>query len=59
MEKKMILRTGTRVEYYQSGKLVGLGKIAGNGVENGRKVYDVDLDNGRKHWGYRDQFQVA
>lgn len=59
MEPKMILRKGTKVEYYQNSKLVGLGKIVCNGTVNGGKVYDVDLDDGSKHWGYRHQFKVA
>lgn len=53
------LTEGTVVEYRQHGELIGVGVIVGNGTKNGMKVYDVDLPNGRTHWGYRDQFTVT
>lgn len=53
------LTNGTVVEYYQTGNLVGIGVICGNGEKNGMKVYDVEFPNGRTHWGYRDQFKVV
>lgn len=53
------LTKGTVVEYYQHGTLIGVGVIVDSGEENGMKVYDVDLPNGRTHWGYRDQFKVV
>lgn len=53
------LTEGTVVEYYQHGTLIGVGVISGSGMENGMKVYDVDLPNGRSHWGYHHQFKVV
>jgi hypothetical protein len=36
-----------------------LGTIVGEGEEGGTTVYDVQLDNGIKHWGYPSQFEHA
>jgi len=58
MEKKMILRVGTKVEYYQLDKLVGTGKIVCIDTKNGYTVYDVTLDNGKMYWGCREQFKT-
>lgn len=55
----MNLKIGTLVAYYQSGSLYGYGEITGRGTEHGMTVYDVDLESGRKYWGYRDQFVIV
>lgn len=51
------LTIGSKVEYYQHGVFIGVGKIVDSGEKNGCKVYDVEFPNGRCHWGYRDQFK--
>jgi hypothetical protein len=55
---KVRLIEGDTVNYFQSGKLIGVGQIVDVGEKNGQKVYDVDmLNGGASHWGYRDQFE--
>lgn len=53
------LVTGSKVNYYQHGQLVGTGKIVGSGIKNGQRVYDVALKNGETFWGYREQFNLV
>jgi predicted transcriptional regulator with HTH domain len=50
------MKIGTKVEYRQHGKLIGVGKIVGVGTKNGMKVYDVTMSDGKCFWGYTDQF---
>lgn len=57
MNKRLV--EGTVVEYRQSGKLIGVGKIVGSGTKNGQRVYDVEMDSGMGYWGYRDQFTIV
>lgn len=54
----MKLKIGDRVIYSQHGQNLGPGKIVGSGSKNGMPVYDVNLDSGKEHWGYADQFKL-
>ena len=55
-----VLRVGQRVEYRGSWGTgpARPGFIISSGTECGRPVFDVLLDNGKKHWGYPEQFDV-
>lgn len=53
------LQIGDRVLYrggHGGHRPAMLGKVTGSGIENGERVFDVTLENGRTHWGYADQF---
>ena len=54
------LAEGVRVSYRNSTYKHGIeGEIVGpSGCERGVEVWDVRLDDGRTHWGTRDQFAL-